>query len=42
MAPFTGYVLALLWGILPLLWFTALRRYLQAVNIGQTGEPSRW
>jgi MATE family multidrug resistance protein len=33
MAPFTGYVLALLWGILPLLWFTALRRYLQAVNI---------
>jgi len=30
MAPFTGYVLALLWGILPLLWFTALRRYLQA------------
>jgi MATE family multidrug resistance protein len=33
MAPFTGYVEALLWGILPLLWFTALRRYLQAVNI---------
>ncbi len=33
MAPFTGYVTALLWGILPLLWFTAFRRYLQAVNI---------
>ncbi|MGA3098782.1 MAG: MATE family efflux transporter [Bryobacteraceae bacterium] len=33
MAPFTGYVEALLWGILPLLWFTAFRRYLQAVNI---------
>jgi MATE family multidrug resistance protein len=33
MAPLTGYVEALLWGILPLLWFTAFRRYLQAVNI---------
>jgi MATE family multidrug resistance protein len=33
MALFTGYVEALLWGILPLLWFTAFRRYLQAVNI---------
>jgi MATE family multidrug resistance protein len=35
MGPFTGYVEALLWGILPLLWFTAFRRYLQAVNIIQ-------
>jgi MATE family multidrug resistance protein len=33
MDPFTPYVQALLWGILPLLWYTAFRRYLQAVNI---------
>ncbi|MBZ5586491.1 MAG: MATE family efflux transporter [Acidobacteriia bacterium] len=30
---FTPYLKALLWGIPPLLYFTALRRYLQAVDI---------
>jgi MATE family multidrug resistance protein len=33
MDQFTPYLKALLWGIFPLLWYTAFRRYLQAVNI---------
>ena len=33
MDPFAAYLKALLWGIPPLLYFTALRRYLQAVDI---------
>jgi MATE family multidrug resistance protein len=32
-ALFDGFLKALLWGILPLLYYTAFRRYLQAVNI---------
>ena len=33
MALCAPYMRALLWGVLPLLVFTALRRYLQAINI---------
>jgi multidrug resistance protein, MATE family len=33
MAHLTGYLRALAWGVLPLLLYTAFRRYLQAVNI---------
>lgn len=33
MTLFAGYLKALLWGILPLLFYTAFRRYLQAVDI---------
>jgi MATE family multidrug resistance protein len=33
MAHFVPYLVALIWGVLPLLFYTAFRRYLQAVNI---------